>query len=627
VSLYGQFVEQAKEVNLEHVHIEPRLIGGGVAIFDFNNDGYEDLYLTGGVRQDWVFLNDRNGSFDRLSLDELTIATRTTTTIGAVAGDINNDGLVDLYVTTDQQSPNILLLNTGQGHFLDISQSSGIIDMAWSISAVMSDFNGDGLLDIYTTNYIKTPRAILNDNDEVIGFNHECFRDFLYINNGDLTFSEMSEDYGLNLKGCGLAVAATDVNEDGFPDILVANDFGDWILPNTLYQFDRDQRIFVENASHYNLNHGFYAMGLANGDIDNNGTKDFYVSNIGQNGFFKDQGPNAPYERAEHAHQIAHENADGQNSVSWGVINSDLDNDGFQDLLIANGTIGSADFLEVSDKDPNAIYMNDGGNGFFASTNFFDVDSIQRSRGVVTFDYDLDGDLDVLFTNVVTLNPSQGNVHFYRNDLSKGNFLELRLKDDKGSSNQFGSTVFLYDGGQLIGSKELMVAGTHVSSSSDRLHFGLGDLDGIDSLRVRWLGGEYQTFKEIPTNQRLELVKGNTDFSILGCTQSTASNFNPEANLDDGSCNVVTRLMPDEYLQVKVYPNPTSSRVSIDIPNQWEEPGHLTITNMAGSIILNQYIDQGHNELQLPKEPGLYIMRINKGDDLYLIKKILVNSN
>lgn len=624
LTINAQFIERAKEAGLEHVHIDPRLIGGGVAVFDFNNDGFEDIYLTGGVRQDWLFINDKNGAFTRASLDELTVATRSTTTIGAAAGDLNNDGFVDLFVTTDGQSSNIILQNLGDGHFKDISSTAGIIHSAWSISPAIADFNGDGLMDIYVTNYIESPKATKNEEGDVVGFEHTCYQDYLYINQGDFTFKESAEEFGVISKGCGLAVASTDINNDGYVDILVANDFGEWVVPNRLFEYDPEAKKFIERSKDYGLDHPFYGMGIANGDVDNNGIKDFYVTNIGTNGFFKSV--ENGYIRAETEYQIKHDVVNDDNSISWGSIFADLNSDGYDDLVIANGYIGSADFLKVAPEEPNAIYFNEAGNKFTLDTEFVEPDISQRSRGVVTFDQDLDGDLDILFTNVVPVNPSQGNVFFYRNDSDQGSFIELRLVDEDGNANQIGSNIFLYKNGQLIRSKELMTAGTHLSSSSNRIHLGLGQISEIDSISVKWLNGLEETFLNPSLNKRMLLRKRSGQALLVGCTNSKAINFDPSAGFDDGTCDLVTSTEAEPIkTQVRVYPNPANKHLTIDLP---ENSGNakVIIRSINGKEQINQTIDRTNNLISISQLNGLYLVQIMIEQELVLVEKLLVSN-
>ena len=225
-SLAQVFNERAIELGLSHVQIEPRLFGGGIAVIDANNDGYEDLYFTGGVREDWLFLNNRNGGFERELISSIRLATRTRTTTGVLAADFNNDGFEDLLVYTDQRSNNLLFKNLGNGDFEEISESAGLTEVVWSMGATVLDVNLDGLLDIYIANYIQTPSVTLDSNGKVTAFNHDCYGDLIYINNGNFQFTESSSTYNVLAKGCALAVTSSDINGDNIPDVYLANYFG-----------------------------------------------------------------------------------------------------------------------------------------------------------------------------------------------------------------------------------------------------------------------------------------------------------------------------------------------------------------------------------------------------------------
>ena len=605
-----QFVQEAEAIGLEHVHIEPKLIGGGVGVFDYDNDGYEDLYLTGGTRQDWVFRNNRNGGFERVLLDEITLATRTVNTVGVTTGDINNDGYDDVFVTTDSKSPNILLLNLGNGHFQDISETSGIHHLAWSTSASFLDYNGDGLLDIYIANYVREPKVVLNDKNEVVGFAHDCYTDFLYMNEGGLTFKEVSAGIGIAEGGCGLAVAATDVDGDQLPDIFVANDFGDWVYPNLLYTYSHSTNLFSERSADFNLNQPFFGMGIANGDFNGDGLKDYYVSNIGVNGLFEQQSHG--FVRSEDKAGVAHEKYEFSNSTSWGALFFDFDNDGDEDLAIANGMIGSASFLEVSQFDPNVVYENDR-EYFSLYDGFSDVQIEQRSRGVVAFDPDLDGDLDLLFTNVVTLTPSQGNVQFFRNQSSvSSNWIQISLEGETVNKNGWGANVYLYKDG-FLSTKELMNGGTHLSNSSKRLHFGLGDINELDSVVVKWPGGSSQAVSVPVLNQRVLIREGVQTAEVLGCTLKSASNYNEKATVDDGTCEVITSLVSEKKVsKLRVSPNPTTESVFINVEENSVLPQVFIITDTQGRTV-NTISTLGNPvrplEIKMPQNPGVYILK------------------
>lgn len=153
----AQFVENATNVNIDHLHVEPQIMGGGAAFFDYNNDGFDDLYLTGGSEIDHFYENNGDGTFTEKAATVGLSITASHNTVGVATGDIDNDGFRDVFVTTDKFSANLLFRNNGDGTFTDISTSAGILHQAWSTSVSFGDYNLDGYLDIYVANYCDFP--------------------------------------------------------------------------------------------------------------------------------------------------------------------------------------------------------------------------------------------------------------------------------------------------------------------------------------------------------------------------------------------------------------------------------------------------------------------------------------
>ena len=200
--------------------------------------------------------------------------------------DLDNDGYREILVTTGWDEPNMLLYNNGDGTFTDVTASAGLIgDTAYSTSATFGDFNLDGWLDIYVSNWVDSIGVLHDSLWTVVGYSHRGFANFLYINNGDGTFSEVAQATGAGDMGCGLATSATDYDNDGDIDLYNANDFGEWVIPNVLLR--NDGTTFTDVSAPSGADIAMYGMGIAVGDYDHDLDLDYYVTNIGANALFE----------------------------------------------------------------------------------------------------------------------------------------------------------------------------------------------------------------------------------------------------------------------------------------------------------------------------------------------------
>ena len=516
------FTEIAQTSGIDHRHLSKNYMGGGVAFFDYNNDGYDDIYLTGGEGPDRLYKNLGDGTFIETTKEAGIDSLSTITSRGVVTGDIDNDGFRDIFVAC-QQDANVLYHNNGDGTFTDISTSSQIdVLNAFSMGASMGDFNLDGYLDIYVINYIKVFDADQN------GYYHECSNDWLYINNKDNTFTEVGNSTNANNDGCSLASTFTDHNQDGRPDIYIANDFGAWVRPNVLYQ-NTAIDTFKDVSSTSATDVAIYGMGIATGDYNKDGLFDYYVTNLGRNVLLKGT-PSGVYADVTDLAGVPNEFTEAPaKSVGWGTVFFDYDHDGFEDLFVANGYVPSNASIGNGTTllDPNKLYRNNTDDTFTDVSLAMGVSDSNYSRGMAVADIDNDGDLDILATILNANDTETSRVRLYRNDVSSGNYLQVKLQGTASNRDAYGAKAKAYKNGE-IWLREVAGGSSHVSQNTSTIHFGMAGYDSFDSLEIIWNGGKKQTFYQIEHNQTIKIIEDSPNYSIEKCQQGTCLTYSNE---------------------------------------------------------------------------------------------------
>ena len=431
---------------------------------------------------------------------------------GVCIFDFNNDGFKDLFVGTGRGQENLLFLNNGDNTFTDIGQDAGFVKNEWTMGATFGDFNLDGYLDIYVLNYIQKERLLVNEKGEINGFGHDCYPNNLYINNGDLTFTEVGDMSNTNNAGCGLAVAVSDLNNDHIPDLYIANDFGEWITPNTCLINNFPEEEFADVSSVTGLDAAIYGMGIAIGDYNRDGYLDYYVSNLGSNVLYRNEGE--VYTNVADASGVLNTYADGRLATSWGTAFFDYDLDGFEDLFVSNGHVPAAGFIGTARNDPNKLYHNRGDGTFEDVSAVEGLDAPEICRGMGMGDLDNDGDLD-LVVSVIGVNGDAGNVLVYENRQENNNrWLKVMLKGVQANDHGYGAKVKVYSN-NIVWLHEIDGGSSHASHSSSIAHFGLGQVQKIDSLVVIWPGGKKQKFQSLDTNQTLLVQENSLQYLVL----------------------------------------------------------------------------------------------------------------
>lgn len=508
-------------------------MGSGAAWGDYDNDGWEDLFLVNesgplswseaehraSPARSVLYRNNRDGTFT----DVTDVAGLGHHGLGMAAAwaDYDNDGQLDLFVT--RYGENILYRNNGDGTFTDRTRHAGLGGRQgfWT-SVAWGDYDRDGLLDLYVTGYVRfvvhPPTAQVGEVniEEPTSINPNSFApagNLLYRNNGDGTFTEGAARAGVtDTTGRGLAATWVDLDEDGWPDLYIGNDVSDNVLYRNLGNGRFEDISHAARVADYRS-----AMGIAVGDWDGDGDQDMVVTHwIAQE--------NALYNNQLSQHRAAHpgttpplqfmDQADrfglGQialDYIGWGTFFFDYDNDGWLDLFMTNGSTfqrRSDPTLLVPMRDQ--LFWNRG-----PTEGFFDVSPVSGpyfrqefvGRGAAFADYDRDGGLDVVVVN------NGGQAVLLRNDGGhRGNWLQVTLRGTRSNRQGIGARLRLVAGGGAQ-VRQVGVQPSYLSQSSTVEHFGLDSLTGIDTLEVIWPSGLRELHGMIPINTRVLLVEGD----------------------------------------------------------------------------------------------------------------------
>ncbi|WP_426429455.1 FG-GAP-like repeat-containing protein [Winogradskyella sp. HB-48] len=506
----------------------------GVAVADYDGDNDLDIFIVANAVENpddttsfsRLYRNNNDGSFtdvteasglvELLTAEEdvqLTLAQQGYK-FSASWGDYNNDGFPDLFLTYSLKVQ--LWRNLGNGTFANVTQISGFgaTNDCLNIGATWLDYNNDGLLDIYITDWSR------------------CDSNSMYRNNGNNTFTDVTATLGLMEAESKYSYTPFpfDVNNDGWMDLIVTNDLED---PNYLY-INQNGTSFAEDAATYGLDNMIDDMGLAIGDFDNDGDFDFFHTGIDENVLLQNNGSNN-FSDASASYGIA------GSGWAWGARFSDFDLDGDEDLFIVNGY----DF-EARGPEQNVYYRNlhSQGQPIFENASIeLGVNDNTESVEVVDFDYDNDGDIDMLITN------GDGSVIFYENKLlnfddadTTLNWFKVHLQGTTSNRNAIGTTLTLTTANGIL--KRYYTGVGFLSQSLQAVHFGLNDATQVLNLEVEWPSGLVENYTNISSNTTVKLTEGvglevlniTPSQKVYGCTDPVSCNYNPDATLDDGSC-------------------------------------------------------------------------------------------
>ncbi|HEV2135972.1 MAG TPA: CRTAC1 family protein [Terracidiphilus sp.] len=514
-------------VNHKRLIIETK--GSGIAFFDYDNDGWLDIYLTNGNRLDahWpagqvptthLYKNNRDGTFTDVS--QKSGIARSGWQTGVCVGDYDNDGWDDLFCTF--WGRNILFHNNGDGTFTDVTRKAGLYQEKgrWGTGCTFLDYDRDGHLDLFICNFVKL------DPDHPPSLNDTTFcqwkgiptmcgprglpgdTNLLYHNNGDGTFTDVSEKSGILKPGPRYSITSVsyDFDNDGWPDIYVAVDSEPSILFKNNHDGSFTDIAVMAGCAYNDDGHEQAGMGIGVADYDCDGWLDIFKTNF-----------------ADDTSDLYHNNADGTFSdvsftagvgvnnsyVAWGCGFLDYDNDGWPDIIQVNGHVyPEVDNYNIGEKfkNPRLVYKNLG-NGHFKDVSKLmgpGINAQFSSRGAAFGDYDNDGGIDVLVNNMNDLPSLLHNVGG-----NKQNWIKVKLLGTKCNRTAIGARVRVVTGKHRQ-IDEVHSGGSVMSQSDLRLHFGLGSANTVDLIEVKWPTTQaVERFTSVKANQILTIREGS----------------------------------------------------------------------------------------------------------------------
>ena len=533
--------------------------GGGVAVGDINNDGLQDIYFTGNQVSSRLYLNKGN-----LWFEDITKSAKVGTTgwsNGVAMFDVNQDGFLDIYVSrggprtaSTTEIANLLFLNNGDGTFKESAREFGIDDTGYSIQAMFFDYDKDGDIDLYVlTNALVDYNRNTSRIKALKG--QATSTDRLYRNDGAQGFIDVSKDAGILVEGFGLGISICDINNDNWPDIYVSNDF----LTNDLLYINNQDGTFTDEIDNYIRHQSYNGMGNDIADIDNDGNMDIMVVDMFPNDnkrikqsmmkvsydtYVRDLSLGYAPQMVRNTLQLNNGNGTfseiGQltglhnTDWSWAPLMADFDNDGRKDIFISNGyrrDITNLDYIVYSEQSSyfgggknrdsinlkklqdlpevklkNFVYQNKGDLNFENMVEEWGLTQLTYSNGAAYADLDNDGDLELIINNI------DDKAFIYKNNSMElaasnndsKNYIDIQLKD----KNDVGTKVTVFTGNQSQVQMFSPVRG-YLSTVTDRVHFGLGKNANIDSIQVAWPNGKSEIIKNVRSNQVLSVFRKN----------------------------------------------------------------------------------------------------------------------
>ncbi len=521
-----RFTEISRQAGITFKHVfspEKKYIAesmsGGVALFDYDNDGYLDIYFVNSLTVELaksqqktrsaLYHNNGDNSFtdvtDKAGVGAIGFG------MGVATGDYNNDGFEDVYVTC--LGPDHLFKNNGNGTFTNVTIKAGVSDPRWSTGAAFVDYDHDGRLDLFVSNYVgfdlnHLPEFGVGPTCQFKGVPVQCgprglpgAGDSLYRNNGDGTFRDVSKKAGVSDPNgyYGLGVICSDIDEDGLVDIFVANDS----TPNFLYHNNGDgtfkEIAFISGTAVNESGSEQGSMGVTLGDYDHDGKLDLFITNFDDeyNILYHNDGSNS-FTDVSFKAKVAQVSLP---YVGWGTKFFDYDNDGWADLFVANGHV----YPQRGRYLQRELLHHNNRDGTFSEVASQMGSALMEERvgrGVAFGDIDNDGDVDI------AVNDLDGSPQLLRNDGGNiNNSVLIKAVGVKSNRNGIGARVKVVSG-NLAQIDEVRSGGSYLSQNDLRLHFGLEKRTKIDLVEVRWPSGVVDRVANLGANKILTIKEG-----------------------------------------------------------------------------------------------------------------------
>ncbi len=556
-------------------------LGAGVSTGDINNDGLPDLYFTGNLTSNKLYLNKGNLEFEDIT-ESAGIAGDNRWYSGTTMADVNNDGYLDIYLSVSGKftnTANQLFINNGDNTFTEQAEQYGIADKSISIQSTFFDYDQDGLLDLFVANY---PNVLVSMGN--LYYKHKMdenkYEDsgHLYKNNGNGTFTDVTAAAGVQKFGLTLGLISSDFNNDGFSDLYLSNDFN---VPDYMYQNNGDGT-FTEISKKSTRHTSMFGMGIDAADFNNDELIDFLQVDMTAEDYKRSKtnmasmSPETFYEAIDLGfnHQYMQNSLQLNNGFnngtpvfsdisrfagmattdwSWGAMFMDLDNDGWKDVFISNGVkrdVNNNDVNETyrttslfgnnkkqdyslmpSTPISNYVFKNNSDYTFTNSTKDWGLSKKGFSNGFVYSDLDNDGDLDLIINNI----DIEASVYVNNAENNNNNYLKIKLIGEKHNPNGLGAKI-LVKTPLLTQTQELTLTKGYQSSVAPILHFGLGTSLNVEEVIVLWPNQKKQILHNIKPNQLIKisydsiLIREKKEESIV--TKSIFKNITEQLELN-----------------------------------------------------------------------------------------------